>query len=192
MCSGKSTELHRRLSKITFGGNSNKHKVACVNHINDQQRGNKFYTHNKNSIRSVDNIDYFSVSSLNDLKLEKYNVIGVDEGQFFKDLINNANKWANKHNVHVIVAGLSGDFRRNKFGFILDLIPHCERINMYSAFCGECDKKEPSIRQKAPFTFKLTKGDVVEDVGGIDKYIPVCRECYEKLRCSSEIPNLNL
>ena len=51
----------------------------------------------------------------------KYNIIGIDEGQFFTDLIPMVKFWLNDHDIYVV--GLDGDFHMNKFGSILDLIP---------------------------------------------------------------------
>lgn len=43
-------------------------------------------------------------------------VIAIDEAQFFPDLYKFCCEAANEDQKHVIVAGLDGDFRRQKFG----------------------------------------------------------------------------
>ena len=49
-------------------------------------------------------------------------VIAIDEAQFFPDLFQFCCTAANEDQKHVIVAGLDGDFKRQKFGQVLDLL----------------------------------------------------------------------
>lgn len=75
----------------------------------------------------------------------------------------------------VIVAALDATFERKPFGNILELVPLAENIRKLSAICLNCS-------QDAYFTFKHSNltGEV-NDIGGIDKYVPVCRPCFIKL-----------
>ena len=41
----------------------------------------------------------------------------------------------------VIVSGLNGDYKRGKFGKILDLIPHCDSINKLYPYCKTCSDR---------------------------------------------------
>jgi thymidine kinase len=60
----------------------------------------------------------------------KYDVIGIDEGQFFADVVTFSEKMANLGKV-VLVAALDGTFQRKPFGCILDLIPLvCHRLHL--------------------------------------------------------------
>ena len=38
----------------------------------------------------------------------------------------------------VILAGLDGDINRNKFGYLIDLMPIAEKIQKMKAICVEC------------------------------------------------------
>jgi thymidine kinase len=60
-----------------------------------------------------------------ELEAEDFNVIGIDEGQFFPDIAQFADDMANIGKV-VIVAALDGTFLRQPFGSILDLVPKAE------------------------------------------------------------------
>jgi thymidine kinase len=79
----------------------------------------------------------------------------------------------------VIVSGLHGDFLRRKFGEMLDLIPDCDEVIKLDALCILCNDGTP-----ASFTWKIidntiNSGDII-DIGGADKYIPLCRKHYNE------------
>jgi hypothetical protein len=61
-------------------------------------------------------------------------VIGIDEAQFFCDLKQYVIKWCEEYNKNITVIGLDGDFKRNVFGHILDLIPVCDNFYKLKAF----------------------------------------------------------
>ena len=60
------------------------------------------------------------------------NDILIDEAQFFTDLMEIL-YIVEKLNKNVYIFGLDGDFKRNKFGNILDLIPYCDTITKLQA-----------------------------------------------------------
>jgi thymidine kinase len=77
-------------------------------------------------------------------------------------------------NKHVIVAGLSGDFRREPFGQILELIPLAEQITKLSAFCKLCNDGTPG-----DFTKRIEKESTEQTLVGNDNYyLAVCRKHY--------------
>lgn len=49
-------------------------------------------------------------------RLQEADVIAIDEGQFFPDLKEAVVSFAEEENKHVIVCGLDGNFKREKFG----------------------------------------------------------------------------
>jgi thymidine kinase len=105
---------------------------------------------------------------------ESAQVILINEGQFFPDIV----EWV-KHAVEidhktVYVCGLSSDYKRNKFGNWLDLETICDKVVMLYSFCGNC-KKKPAI-----FSHRISKETDLEVIGGAECYIPVCRICYLK------------
>ena len=71
----------------------------------------------------------------------------------------------------VIVAALSATFQRKPFGEIPLLVASADAIDHLTAVCMLCS--EP-----APFSLRTTKEKEVEVIGGQDKYISVCRQCY--------------
>ena len=109
----------------------------------------------------------------NHLKLKNASVILINEAQFFEDLYDCVLDML-KENKRVYIAGLDGDFSRNKFGQILDLVPMCDKITKLTALCSICKDGTLGI-----FSMRLTK-ETHQMVIGSDNYIPVCRHCYTK------------
>jgi len=97
-------------------------------------------------------------------------IILINEGQFFDDLVDCVLDMVENKNKRVYVCGLDGDFQRKKFGKILDLIPHCDKITKLTA---KCHCGEPAI-----FSHRLinVKNQIL--IGSSDSYISVCRNCY--------------
>ena len=54
----------------------------------------------------------------------------------------------------VIVAGLDGDFKRNQFGPVVDLIPIAEKIKKMSAVCFSCGELA-SFTQRTRFNMSV-------------------------------------
>ena len=96
----------------------------------------------------------------------------IDEGQFFPDLKEYVVKWCEEYKKNIIVIGLDGDYKRNPFGQILDLIPIADNVMKLKAMCKLC-----SDGTEALFTHRLTTEDEQVLIGN-SNYIPVCRQHY--------------
>ena len=107
-----------------------------------------------------------------DLKNTRYKVIGIDEAQFFPDLLQFCLKAASEYGIKVIVAALDGDFKKEPFENISKLIPHADKIKKVKAVCIKCGSD-------APFTSKIKGTGTTVEIGGSDLYEPRCRRCYE-------------
>ena len=107
--------------------------------------------------------------------IHQYDSFFIDEGQFFSDLFTTVLKLVDNYKKHVVVSGLDGDYLRNPFGDIIKLVPHCDRLDKLKAYCCKCNNGT-----SAPFTKKTekNKSTAVIDIGGNDKYVPVCRYHY--------------
>ena len=172
MYAGKSTELIRRSTIYHEIGL----KVLYINSSLDTRSSQNFSTHNQ----TLTQIPFDSVKLL-DLEecknVDDYDVIAIDEGQLFKNLIKFCKHICENLNKIVLVAGLDGDYKRQPFGEICDLIPHCDEIIKLKAFCVECKKN--NIIESAIFTKRIVSN--VENtilIGGKETYIPVCRKCF--------------
>ena len=165
MFSGKSTELMRRLRRNIIA----KKKCIAVKYKGDTRYSlDDMATHNKLLMPAI------ACSTLQESidTLLKYDVVGIDEGQFFPDICEKAEELAN-NGKEVIVACLDGTFQRKPFGKILELLPLAEEIVKLSAICFRCGNE-------APFTMRLGKQEEVLVIGGSELYKPVCRVCFMK------------
>jgi thymidine kinase len=113
----------------------------------------------------------FDENGYNHIQLHKSQAILINEGQFFDDLYETVVDML-AHNKRVYVCGLDGDFNKNKFGQILDLIPHCDKVTKLTSLCAKCKDGTRGI-----FSLRLS-GEKEQTVVNADNYIPVCRKCY--------------
>jgi thymidine kinase len=183
MFSGKTTYL---LSKIAKMAELN-YSILYINIEFDNRSENIFSTHNpffdshvdfvkKESIKN--NVQMIKSKSLSNIDITNKDVIIIDESHFFDDLVDFTNKCLDL-NKYVLVSGLIADFKGNKFGKTLDLIPICTNIKRLHAYCSECAKDKKCT--VAIYSKKIVKCRKSIDIGGSDKYIPVCRCHYNQV-----------
>uniref|UniRef100_A0A8D0EF15 Thymidine kinase n=1 Tax=Salvator merianae TaxID=96440 RepID=A0A8D0EF15_SALMN len=167
MFSGKSTELMRRVRRFQIA----QYKCLLIKYAKDRRYCiNGVSTHDRNTMEAL------SACSLKDVHQEALSaaVIGIDEGQFFPDIVEFCEAMANAGKT-VIVAALDGTFQRKAFGNILQLVPLAESVVKLNAVCMECYRE-------ASYTKRLGAEKEVEVIGGAEKYHSVCRLCYFKKR----------
>lgn len=172
MYSGKSSELIRRLNIYSDMGM----KVIFINSSLDNRDTTRlFSTHNK-TIGEIE-ITTIKLSSLRTFVHTEYDVIGIDEAQFFPDLKDSVLNMVENFNKIVLIAGLNGDFRRQPFGQILDLISYSDTITKLHPFCSLCKDRDSNIKP-AQFTKRMDTS-ISETISVGNRYIPVCRKCYK-------------
>lgn len=163
MYSGKSTELIRRMNRFKSIGM----KCLIVNHTKDTRvDGDFIQTHDGKKINAVKTDDIILLNT------KPYDTIAIDEAQFFTNLLPAVSIML-QHNKHVIVAGLTGDYQRQKFGEILDLIPIADDVTFTRALCQKC--AHPN--KLASFTKRISNEK--ETISVVSKYVAVCRQCFD-------------
>ena len=110
---------------------------------------------------------------------KEYDVIGVDEGQFFPDIVEFAEELADCGKT-VIVAALDGDFQRKPFGRVLELISKCETLTKLTAICTE-------THGEACYTQRTVASQDLELIGGADMYRAASRSSYFHIQTNGEI-----
>jgi thymidine kinase len=170
MFSGKTTSLISYYERFKYTNNN----IMVVNHSSDKRYHEKeMTTHSGHHIPSINVSNLMHVFNLNEYK--KTDIILVNEGQFFSDLFESVSRFVDIDNKNVYVCGLDGDFQRNPIGDILRLVPYADKITKLHAICMSCRKND------AIFTRKLNQTSHQQiEVGGIELYKPVCRNCYFK------------
>jgi thymidine kinase len=166
MFSGKTTELLRRVRRHTIA----RRKCIVIKYEADKRYSAECAaTHDKNTHAAI-SVSTLSSVTARGVDLSAVDVIGIDEGQFYPDLIDFCELWANQGKV-IIVSALDATFQRKPFGAIAELIPLAERVDKLTAVCMCCSNA-------ASFTARLGSETAVELIGGTDLYISMCRKCF--------------
>ncbi|NPA34866.1 MAG: thymidine kinase, partial [Chlorobi bacterium] len=108
-----------------------------------------------------------------DLITPDHDVLAIDEAQFFSnDIVGVATYFANR-GLRVIVAGLEMDYRGAPFGPMPELLAVADHITKLHAVCVKCGT--PAL-----FSHRKSKEEGVVVIGSLDKYEPLCRNCFLK------------
>jgi len=167
MFAQKTTELLRRVRQYKSIG----YRVLVVNFFADKRYGQDcIASHDKDSEKAVCVDQLRAVEHM----VKEYDVVVIDEGQFFSDLHTCVTTWADQLPIHIVVAGLDGDSNREPFGDILRLIPHAEEVKRLSALCAICRDGTPAIYSK-----RITSENDTIVIGGAERFQPVCRTHYK-------------
>ena len=102
-------------------------------------------------------------------------VILINEGQFFPDLLNSVLRMVDKDMKRVYVCGLDGDFKRRSFGQITELVPHADSVMKLKSLCVICKNGTPAL-----FSHRIDQENQQVKVIGSDAYQPLCRMCYNR------------
>ncbi len=154
MFSGKTTELFRRIKRYTAA-----HENCLVVRYDKDNRYSSLHasTHDREMLKATGAASLAQIADL----VEQYDVIGVDEGQFYPDIVEMTELFASQGK-KVVISALDGDFRRKPFGRVLELVPMAESVTKLTAVCTFC-------HADAPFTRRITTETAIEVIGGADK-----------------------
>ncbi len=110
------------------------------------------------------------------LNAEAYDVLGVDEAQFFDywllDLIKELKLDGTKADLRIIVTGLDLDAWGRTFGTMGDLMALANSVQKLTAICFVCGKD-------AMYTQKIGGSKKQIEVGDTDIYEARCERCFE-------------
>jgi len=165
MFSGKTTQLIQIYKQYSYIGK----KICVINyHLDTRYHETMLSTHDQLMIPCL------QTSHIQNIMCEAVNsdIILINEGQFFPDLFDAVIKLVERHNKKVYISALDGDFKRNKFGDILALIPYCDQFTKLNSLCSQCKNG-----RKALFSHRVSD-ESAQIVIGSDNYIPLCRNCF--------------
>lgn len=168
MYAGKTTKLintYREADKNNF-------KSIILTHSSENRYSiDEISTHDNQTLPCV---KYSTIHSFieNETKfINSSDIILIDEAQFFTDLTD-VLILVEKYKKQVHVFGLDGDYKRTKFGSILDIIPLCDTIEKITSNC--------MCNDTAIFSNRIVHNNEQILVGSVDIYEPLCRSCYVK------------
>eukprot|EP00898_Chlorokybus_atmophyticus_P000078 jgi/Chlat1/1070/Chrsp110S01577 len=165
MFAGKTSALLQRMKDAAVAGR----RILLVKSSKDTR-----YARDNVVAHNGTRMPCFALPSLTLLPRSHYaeaEVIGIDEAQFFPDLLDFCRLAADYDGKRLVVAGLDGDFQRRIFGAITELVPMADSVTKLAARCSCCG-------ERAPFTLRTVNDDRTELIGGQESYMPVCRRHY--------------
>lgn len=179
MYSGKTSKLIELYKQFTFCGVN----TMTINYAEDTRYSNNMLsTHDMNMIPCIMATTLSEVVNIIDKSREEIEkakefmnarIILINEGQFFKDIVEWVTVAVCKYNKCVYICGLDGDFKRQLFGNWLDLIPLCDSVEKLHSFCNGCKKRQ------ALFSHRISSEKEQKVIGADAKYVPLCRKCYD-------------
>lgn len=175
MFSGKSEELIRRVRRAQFA----KQKIAVFKpEIDDRYSEEAVVSHNGTTVIATPIAESAQIEQF--IK-DDYDIIAIDEAQFFDEGIVDVVMELADRGFRVIVAGLDQDFRGEPFGPMPQLMAVAENVTKLQAVCTVCGS--PASR-----TQRLING---QPAGYDDPIILVAAsEAYEaRCRMHHEVPN---
>jgi thymidine kinase len=164
MFSGKTEELIRRLNRARIARQS----VEIFKPALDiRYHAEDVVSHDENAIHSTP----VQTASQILLYANDFDVVGIDEAQFFDtELVSVCNKLADM-GTRVIVAGLDMDYTGKPFGPIPALMATAEYVDKVHAVCIECGGL-------AQYSHRIIDAGELVVLGEKEQYEPLCRQCY--------------
>jgi len=161
MFSGKTEELIRRLKRAKIA----RQKVEIFKPVIDTRYDDEeVVSHDANSIRSTP----VHSSSQILLMANDFDVVGIDEAQFFDDELSSVCNILANNGIRVIVAGLDMDYLGVPFGPIPALMATAEYVTKVHAICPICG-------DLANYSHRIVDQDGRVMLGETDVYEPLCR-----------------
>ena len=147
--------------------------------IDTRNKKNSIQTHSKIEIEAQ------SVNKATEIlkHKESFDVIGIDEAQFFSDdIVEVCNKLANG-GVRVIVAGLDMDYSGKPFGPMPSLMAIAEEVTKVHAVCA--DTGLPAL-----YSYRKLENDDVIMLGEKNEYEPLSRKAFvSKMKKKNKLNN---
>jgi len=171
MFSGKSEELIRRLRRAEIAG---QRALIVKPRIDDRYDIGHVVSHAGAKMRAV------AVSRPEEIPglADGYDVIGIDEIQFFADGIGFVIDVLVERGARVVAAGLDQDFRGLPFGSMPELLCRAELVDKLQAVCHRCGGPA-TMTQRLVDGYPAPVDGATIVVGALDSYEARCRTCHE-------------
>jgi thymidine kinase len=166
MFSGKTEELIRRLKRAKIASR----KVAIFKpEIDQRYSADAIVSHDESRIDSIRIKRAIEIVD----QIDKAEVIGVDEVQFFNEAIIDVVQYLALKGKRVIVSGLDMDSNGNPFHPMPQLLCIAEFVTKLHAICLECGAP-------ASHSFRYAGSEDLIHIGAKESYKPLCRFCFQR------------
>jgi thymidine kinase len=171
MFSGKSEELIRRLRRAEIAG---QRALIVKPRIDDRYDIGHVVSHAGAKMRAV------AVSHPEDIPglAGDYDVVGIDEVQFFPAEIVLVIDVLVERGKRVVCSGLDQDFRGLPFGAMPELLCRAELVDKLQAVCHRCGGPA-TMTQRLVDGYPAPADGATIVVGALDSYEARCRACHE-------------
>src|SRR5690349_20023541 len=171
MFSGKSEELIRRLRRAEIAG---QRSPIVKPRIDDRYDIGHVVSHAGAKMRAV------AVSAPADIPglVEGYDVVGVDEVQFFGAEVVLVIDMLVERGMRVVASGLDQDFRGLPFGAMPQLLCRAELVDKLQAVCHRCGGPATMTQRLVDGSPAPADGATIV-VGALEQYEARCRSCHE-------------
>lgn len=169
MFSGKTEEFIRRVKRAVIA----KQKIVLFKpKKDDRYDAQHIITHDGRKIESI--AVGKTTDIVDNLKDKSYDVVGIDEVQFFdQHIVNLCNKLADEW-TRVILAWLDLDYMGRPFGPMPYLLAMADEVVKLNAICSKCGND-------AHYSFRMCPSDKQVLVAWGDCYMALCRKCYSEM-----------
>lgn len=174
MFSSKTTTLISKLERFKLANKT----ILLIKYTDDVRytngHENSLISHSKFKFVADKTIYVDCLSSVPSDLIVTYDIIAIDEGQFFPDIAEYVKEWAKYVNTKIYISALNGTYKQENFTGFANLYPLVDHIIHLRAICMKCKEVEASFTKKTD-TYVEDTNEI--DIGGIEKYIAVCRDC---------------
>ena len=164
MFSGKTEELIRRLKRAKI---ANMQVGIFKPSIDIRYHSGKIVSHDENTINATPLKDSKEILA----HAEPFNVVGIDEAQFFDEEIVSVCESLANAGKRVIVAGLDMDYTGKPFGPMPALLSVANFVTKLHAVCIKCGGI-------ASYSYRISSNTDQVVLGEKDHYEARCRNCF--------------
>jgi thymidine kinase len=164
MFSGKTEELIRRLKRAKI---ANMHVGIFKPFIDIRYHSGKIVSHDENTINAIPVKGSYEILA----DTEPYNVVGIDEAQFFDEEIVTVCESLANAGKRVIVAGLDMDYTGKPFGPMPALLSVANFVTKLHAVCIKCGGI-------ASYSYRISSNSDQVVLGEKEHYEARCRKCF--------------
>lgn len=176
MGAGKTSALIKQMRKVP------QNKTIMLKHTQDTRFSSNNEIVSRDGLRAeAVSIKELSISGthLFGSLFDKLTTIGVDEGQFFRNIASCAHQWALKGK-HVIIAAIQTGIFLEPISHISELLSIADSITILKNQCIQCGASALFNYRKTPLAICPDNDPIMAYYGDMSEYAPVCRRCFHK------------
>lgn len=177
MYSGKTSTLLSMVEIYTLG----KKRIRVFKPIIDTRySSNHVVSHSGQMAEAINVNDSSKIEEIVSRESEKLDAIFIDETNFFDQGLLEVVQKMIFGGIDVFCVGLDLSYKHRPFAVTANLMAAADEVIKKKAVCHICGEYNATVTHRISGAI-----DTEIDVGGMEKYIAVCRDCYMKLNSSN-------